>query len=415
MGPSPLVMLAARIDGGVRVVLHRGRPMTGLDPADFLADLHALRAIGGRGTGVVRRAFEADDVRARRWLADRFAEAGLDVRIDTAGNVWGLGGPVLIGSHIDTQPEGGWLDGALGVIAGLAVARTNPAVSVVAFQDEEGRFGATTGSEIWSGGLTLKEADALTDLDGTTFRAARRALPATGDAPDPSRFACYIEPHIEQGPVLDDAREAVGIVTAIVGLRQITVEMTGRQNHAGTTPMALRADALRGLTGADAAIRDDLRNVVTPASVWTIGHVSLHPNAPSAVPGRVRFTVQWRDAETDRLDRMEAVIREALAATATDAGLAMRVSDATALPPTAMAPDLRHRLAGAAEAIVPGRWREMPSGALHDATNVARRLPTGMIFAPSIGGISHAFDEDTDEADLVTCLEVLHRAVATLD
>ncbi|MEM7709764.1 MAG: hydantoinase/carbamoylase family amidase [Pseudomonadota bacterium] len=388
--------------------------MSPLDETRFLADLQDLRAIGARGTGVVRRAFEDDDVRARLWLADRFAAAGLDARIDGAGNVWGLGGPILIGSHVDTQPEGGWLDGALGVIAGLELARSSAAVSVVAFQDEEGRFGATTGSEIWSGALTMTEADELTDLDGVAFGTARRALPATGEAPDPSRFTCYMEPHIEQGPVLDQAGEALGVVTAIVGLRQVTVEMTGRQNHAGTTPMALRADALAGLSAADAALRAGLRNVVTPASVWTIGHVALHPNAPSAVPGRVRFTVQWRDAETDRLDRMERVIRDTLATAAADAGLSLDISDAAALPPVAMDVPLRRHLARAAEAIAPGRWREMPSGALHDATNVARVLPVGMLFAPSVGGISHAFDEDTDEADLVTCLLVLHRAVEDL-
>ncbi|MEM7491041.1 MAG: hydantoinase/carbamoylase family amidase, partial [Pseudomonadota bacterium] len=328
--------------------------MAAPDPDRFLADLRALRAIGARGTGVVRRAFDADDVRARHWLADRFAAAGLEARIDPAGNVWGLGGPVLIGSHIDTQPEGGWLDGALGVVAGLEMARTTGAVSVVAFQDEEGRFGATTGSEIWSGALALDAADRLTDLDGMTFGAARRALPPTGDAPDPARFTAYLEPHIEQGPVLDEAGEAVGVVTAIVGLRQVTVEMTGRQNHAGTTPMALRADALRGLTGADAAIRAGLRNVATPASVWTIGHVSLHPNAPSAVPGRVRFTVQWRDAEAARLDRMEAAIRDALAAAASEEGLALDVSDTASLPPVAMDAGLRRALARAAEAVAPG-------------------------------------------------------------
>ncbi|MEM8825052.1 MAG: hydantoinase/carbamoylase family amidase [Pseudomonadota bacterium] len=388
--------------------------VTAPDADRFLADLHALRGIGTRGTGVVRRAFDADDVRGRRWLVERFVEAGLDARIDPAGNVWGLRGPVLIGSHIDTQPEGGWLDGALGVIAGLEIARVNPAVSVVAFQDEEGRFGATTGSEIWTGTLDLAEADALEDLDGVSFGTARQALPATGEAPDPGRFSYYLEPHIEQGPVLDEAGEAVGVVTAIVGLRQITVEMTGRQNHAGTTPMALRADALLGLTGADAAIREGLRNVATPASVWTIGHVSLHPNAPSAVPGRVRFTVQWRDAEAERLDRMEAVIRDAFTAVSAEAGLALDVSETTSLPPVAMDGRLRGVLGEAAEAVAPGRWREMPSGALHDATNVARVLPVGMLFAPSIGGISHAFDEDTDEADLVTCLSVLHRAVGAL-
>ncbi|TFL20126.1 hydantoinase/carbamoylase family amidase [Jannaschia formosa] len=380
----------------------------------FLADLHALRAIGAQGTGVVRRAFSPDDVRARLWLADRFAEAGLAPRIDPAGNVWGLGGPLLIGSHTDTQPEGGWLDGALGVIAGLEVARTTPGVSVVSFQDEEGRFGKTTGSEIWSGALALDAADALTALDGPSFGAARRALPETGPMPDPSTFRAYLELHIEQGPVLDTAGEGAGVVTAIVGLREVTVTLTGQQNHAGTTPMRMRRDAMTGLAMSHAAITEALRNVAAPDSVWTLGHVALHPNAPSAVPGRVRFTVQWRDGDAGRLDRMEEAIRAALARAAEATDLALDISATAALPPTAMDPKLRAALTRAAEARLPGRWREMPSGALHDATNVARHLPVAMLFAPSIGGISHAFEEDTAEDDLTAALDILAAAAADL-
>ena len=385
-----------------------------LDPDRFLDDLKTLRGIGATGTGVVRRAFDPADVTARRWLARRFAEAGLEARIDAAGNVWGLRGPLLLGSHTDTQPEGGWLDGALGVMAALEVARGNPGVSIVSFQDEEGRFGATTGSEIWSGALTLAEADALADLDGLTFGAARRALPATGDAPEPAQFRAYLEHHIEQGPVLDAAGEVAGVVTAIVGLRQIEVTLTGRQNHAGTTPMPLRADAFQGLAEADRALREALAGIVTPASVWTIGHVALHPNAPSAVPGRARFTVQWRDAEADRLDRMEDAIRTTVDRVAAAAGLGLRLSATSALPPVEMDATLRAALRDAAEAKAPGRWRDMPSGALHDATNVSRLMPVGMLFAPSIGGISHDFAEDTVEADLVAGLEILADAAARL-
>lgn len=391
--------------------------MPDINPARFLADLHTLRAIGGVSPGhkgVIRRAFDADDVRARLWLAERFTDAGLEARIDPAGNVWGLRGPLLMGSHTDTQPEGGWLDGALGVIAALEVARSNPDVSVVSFQDEEGRFGATTGSEIWSGALSLAQADAMADLDGVFFADARRALPATGDFPDPARFTAYLEHHIEQGPVLDTEGEIAGIVTAIVGLRQVDVTLSGQQNHAGTTPMHLRVDAMRGLSDADHAIRDALRNIARPHSVWTIGHVTLHPNAPSAVPGRVRFTVQWRDAETSCLDRMERAIRDALARTAEATGLTLTVSETASLPPVDMASDLRAALCAAARKHAPNAWREMPSGALHDATNVSRLMPVGMLFAPSIGGISHDFAEDTAEKDLTTCLHILAQAAGAL-
>ena len=387
-----------------------------LDPARHLADLHHLRTIGavtrdGRA-GLRRRAFEPADVEARLWLAERMAAAGLDARIDAAGNVWGLGGPVLVGSHTDTQPEGGWLDGAWGVACGLELARAGLPVSVVSFQDEEGRFGATTGSEIWSGALSMAEADALVDLDGTTFGEARRTLPATGEAPTPDRFSCYLEPHVEQGPVLDAAREAVGVVTAIVGLRQITVTLSGDQNHAGTTPMRLRRDALGGLVRAHAALDAALAPLVAPDSVWTVGHVALHPNAASAVPGRVRFTVQWRDAEAARLDAMEDAVRAALGEAAGD--LDLHLGATSALPPAAMDAGLVDTLSRAAAARAPGRWRRMPSGALHDATNVSRVLPVGMLFAPSIGGVSHDFAEDTAEADLRLGLEVLAEAVSGL-
>ncbi|MEX0311146.1 MAG: M20/M25/M40 family metallo-hydrolase, partial [Tateyamaria sp.] len=145
--------------------------------------------------------------------------------------------------------------------------------------------------------------------------------------------------------------------------------------------------------------------------VWTIGHVSVAPNASSIVPGQVRFSVQWRDAEIDRLERMEAVIRETLNEVAVEADLEVDMGPMLGLDPVAMNADLRARLEAGAEAIAPGQWRRMPSGALHDATNAARCLPVAMLFVPSIGGISHAFEEDTDEADLVTGLRVLAHAV----
>lgn len=385
------------------------------DSERCLADLTALRAIGARGHGVVRPAFSPDDVAARLWLADRFAAEGLDPVIDAAGNVWGLGGRLLLGSHVDTQPEGGWLDGAFGVLAGLAVARALPGrVSVVAFQDEEGRFGVCTGSEIWAGARSPAAADRLTDPDGLSFGDARRALPATGAAPAPGRFDGYVEAHIEQGPVLDAAGEALGVVTAIVGLRQLTATLTGAQNHAGTTPMPARRDALAGLCAARAALASGLCPVVGDASVWTIGRVDLHPNAASIVPGRATFTVQWRDPDADRLDRMEATIRGALAASARAEGLGLELTGTAALPPCPMDARCRDALRRAARITAPGRWREMPSGALHDATNVARVLPVGMLFVPSIGGVSHDFAEDTRPADLALGVRALYHAAREL-
>lgn len=395
-----------------------------VEPSRFLADLHQLRQFGasGVGKGVIRPAFSEADVAARRWLAGRIAEAGLTVEVDAMGNVFGLaeGPSLLLGSHSDSQPEGGWLDGALGVIAGLEVARAareagGPAVSVVSFQDEEGRFGGLTGSSVWSGYTPLAEVDGEVSSDGVALRDAREALAdlVTGDV-DPAQFRGFIELHIEQGLTLDAAGERIGVVTEIVGTRQIPITFVGQQNHAGTTQMHLRRDAFQGLSHFNGLLNERLRNVVTPTTVWTIGQVKLHPNASSIVPGQVTFSMQWRDGDADRLRRMERVVRETAEEVAAERGLEVRFGPMWELEPTVMDGKLRGALERAAEEVAPGSWRRMPSGALHDATNVARLMPVAMLFVPSIEGISHAFEEDTDEADLVAGLEVLAGAVRAL-
>lgn len=395
-----------------------------VDPARFLADLHHLRSFGaaGVGKGVCRPAYGKADIAARDWLAGRMAEAGLNPVFDAVGNLFGRAPKrgLLVGSHSDSQPEGGWLDGALGVIAGLEVARAareagRDDVSCVSFQDEEGRFGVTTGSAVWAGGVSLAEADGFTDPAGATFAEARRSLGhRAGEAPAPEDFTGFLEMHIEQGPVLDMADESVAVVSDIVGIRDMRITLDGQQNHAGTTPMHLRRDAFQGLAAFNAAIAMRFRNVVTPQTVWTIGHVSLHPNAHSIVPGRAVFSMQWRDGSAERLDRMEAIVRDTAAEVAAAAGLGLSFGPLLGLDPVAMDARLRGALEASAAHLAPGNWRVLPSGALHDATNVSKRLPVAMLFTRSIGGISHDFAEDTAEADLVTGLQVLAEAVAAL-
>lgn len=390
----------------------------------FLSDLHELRQFGasGIGKGVVRPAYGEADIAAREWLRGRMQEAGLETRYDPMGSLFGLaeGKSLLLGSHSDSQPEGGWLDGALGVIAALEVARASreangPPVSVVSFQDEEGRFGVTTGSTVWSGKLGLERADALTDREGVTLAEARGAMAhLTGDWVDPKRFTGFIEMHIEQGPWLDQAGEAAGVVSGIVGIRDMRITFEGQQNHAGTTPMHLRRDAFQGLAAFNALLGERLQNVVTPQTVWTIGHVSLHPDAHSIVPGRAVFSMQWRDGDAGRLARMEEIIRSTAREVAEARELGLEFGPMLGLEPVEMDAHLRKALEAAAEDAAPGKWRVMPSGALHDATNVAVHMPVAMLFVPSIGGISHAFEEDTDERDLVTGLNVLAGAVARL-
>ncbi|MBY6203032.1 hydantoinase/carbamoylase family amidase [Maritalea mobilis] len=394
----------------------------------FLADLHMLRTFGGDDApgskGVRRRAFTDADLAARDWLAGRFQEAGLTPHMDPAGNLFGLADAdrsLLMGSHSDTQPEGGWLDGAYGVIAALEVARTaqeagGPPISVVSFQDEEGRFGALTGSSLWSGKLSMEAADKLVATDGTTWPEARaRVADRAGDWVDPARFFGFLEAHIEQGPVLDAAGEAVGVVTGIVGLRQFHVTVHGQQNHAGTTPMAMRKDAFTIAARIATALPDRFANVVTPQTVWTIGHIRLHPGSQSVVPGRAEFSLQWRDIDADRLDRMERVINDLLEEMSGETGCEITLDKLRHdLAPMPMDDAMQKALSDAAEEVAPGRWRSMPSGALHDASNLAALMPVGMLFVPSINGISHAFEEDTKEPDLVTGVEVLARAVQRL-
>lgn len=394
------------------------------DPHRFLADLHALRRFGasGVGKGVVRPAYSEADIAARAWLADRMTEAGLRVQYDPVGNLFGLaeGRSLLLGSHSDSQPEGGWLDGALGVIAALEVARAaraagGPPVSVVSFQDEEGRFGVTTGSAVWAGQIALGDADVLTDHAGIGFAEARAAMaPLAEDFVDPNRFSGYIEMHIEQGPALDAEGDRIGVVSDIVGIRDMRITFEGQQNHAGTTPMHLRRDAFQALAAFNALIEERFRNVVTPSTVWTIGHVSLHPNATSIVPGRAVFSMQWRDRDAGRLARMEEIIRATAAEIGETRGVTVEFGPMLGLEPVAMDAVLRAALEAGAQTVAPGQWRTMPSGALHDATNVARHMPVAMLFVPSIGGISHAFQEDTKESDLVAGLQVLAAAVDRL-
>jgi N-carbamoyl-L-amino-acid hydrolase len=394
-------------------------------PERLLEDLNRLREIGRCGRGVVRPAYSQADLVARSWLAERMRVAGLEVSVDAMGNVFGLPPGdkpcLLIGSHTDSQPEGGWLDGAYGVIAGLEIARASleaegPPVAVVSFQDEEGRFCPLGGSQVWSGRLTLAEAEELRDLSGVRLGDLHR-LPPGFDLPrevPASRFRAFLEIHIEQGPILDRNGERIGVVENIFGICGERLRLVGEQNHAGTTPMTLRRDALQGFVHFATLLETRFRALAAPSTVWTIGYVAVHPNAVSIIPGSVDFSVQWRDADAGRLEAMTEIMRKTAAEIAESRGLALERSGFVMIPPTRCSPPLVEALANAAEALAPGRWRRMPSGALHDAANVADLMPVAMLFVPSIGGVSHSFAEDTDRADLVLGVQVLARALPSL-
>lgn len=402
-----------------------------IDGERLIADLKRLREFGTCGIGVVRTSLSPVDVESRHWLCRRLGDAGLDARIDGAGNVIGrsrnAGKAVIIGSHTDTQPTGGWLDGAMGVIYGLEVARAlseapatkDRAVDVASWLDEEGRFCGCFGSLSFVGATPAHALDSLDSTDGTgmTLGDALRDAGLTGVAPerlDPDRHVAYLEAHIEQGPYLEEEGNRIGVVTSIVGARNFTVEFDGEQNHAGTTPMARRRDAAHAMTEFAHAVYREFPAVAGERSVWTIGEMSLEPNAMSIVPGKARLNLQFRDQDPAVLDRLEALARELLAmANNGPCGAAMLPRKHHSVP-APMDTNLRGHLERAAERHAPGRWTSMPSAAVHDAQVLAERLPSAMLFVPSINGISHAFEEDTSEEDIVLGCQVLATATASV-
>jgi len=404
--------------------------MPRIEPDRLLGDLRKLRTFGACGTGVVRQAFSPIDMEARRWLAGRMTDAGLDSTIDGVGNVVGRsrkpGPALLVGSHSDTQPNGGWLDGAMGVICAIELARAlrddpatrDLALDAVSWQDEEGAYFSFLGSRSFCGDAPADAIDRAAGIDGKSLRAAIAEAGLADIAPrclEPGRHVAYLEAHIEQGGRLEAEGKRIGVVTDIVGIREFSVTFGGKQNHAGTTPMPIRRDAGAALIRFAAELDIRFKALAGPNTVWTIGRVQFFPGAPSIIPGRAEMIVQMRDPEGARLTRFA----DALRGLGDETNRAGPVTVAIAEPdeptdPSAMDEGLQRHLAAAAEARAPGRWISMPSGAGHDAQIVARYLPSAMLFVPSIGGVSHDFSEDTADADIALGCQVLADAAASI-
>jgi N-carbamoyl-L-amino-acid hydrolase len=396
----------------------------------LLADLRRIADFGRYESGVHRPHLSPQDVEARHWLSGRMKEAGLEPAIDGIGNVIGRSvgkGPrLLMGSHTDTQPRGGWLDGVMGVMYGLEVARAfseDPAcaglgIDVASWADEEGHFTSMTGSRSFIGRLSEQEIDAARHReDGTPLR---QAIANAGLAAQPrlaledGRYRAYLEAHIEQGGYLEANHKRIGVVTAIVGIFQYRVVFSGVQNHAGTTPMPIRKDAGVAMVRLAGAIHDAFPGLAGPRSVWTIGRMSIEPGAPAIIPGRAEMIVQFRDADRAILERLEAKLSE-LVATAQKAGPCdVELTNLSRTMPTVMDDKLLDAIEAAARAEVPDGWMRMPSAAGHDAQILALRLPAAMMFVPSIGGISHHFTENTDDADIVLGCQVFADAAAQI-
>jgi N-carbamoyl-L-amino-acid hydrolase len=391
------------------------------DGARVLADLQALRGIGAYKTGVHKPTFSEAHMRSLQWLAERLPEADLTATIDGIGNVLGTsakaGPKLLAGSHLESQNYAGWLDGPLGVVYALEAARVlnpdtgvNGAVEVAAWCDEEGHFGSFLGSRSYAGAVTEADIDAARDRNnGRTMREALADAGLAGRArvsAERGRHIGYLEAHIEQGETLESGGLAIGVVTSIVGIWQYRISFIGEQNHAGTTRMIVRKDAGLALARFCVDIDDRFPKSCGPRTVWTTGRIVLDPGAPSIIPGRAEMLFQIRDDDPDVIARLEDLLRS-MAAEATVRGRCkVEVERLRTGAPALMDGVIQGTIEAASKAFAGGRSIRMPSGAGHDAQILATIMPSGMLFVPSIGGISHHWNENTEDADIVTGAQV---------
>lgn len=396
-------------------------PSLPVDGARVLADLNALRAIGAYKTGVHKPTFSEPHMRSIEWLAARLPEAGLVPTIDGIGNVLGTsakpGPKLLAGSHLESQNFAGWLDGPLGVVYALEAARVinadaslKGAVEVAAWCDEEGHFGHFLGSRSYVGAVSETEIDAACDRsNGRTMREALESVGLAGRprvTAEPGRHIGYLEAHIEQGRTLEDGGLKIGVVTSIVGIWQYRVTFTGEQNHAGTTRMAIRRDAGLALARFCVAIDDSFPALCGPRTVWTTGRITLDPGAPSIIPGRAEMLFQMRDDDASVIERLEAHLRRMAAEATAEGRCSIEVERIRTGAPALMEAAFQEAIEAASARCADAKSVRMPSGAGHDAQVLATIMPSGMLFVPSIGGISHHWSENTDDADIVTGADV---------
>ena len=400
------------------------RLMSDLSPVDgarVLADLHALRAIGAYKTGVHKPTFSQAHMQSLGWLVEQLAGAELAASIDGIGNVLGTstkrGPKILAGSHLESQNYAGWLDGPLGVVYALEAARVinpdrniNGAVEVAAWCDEEGHFGHFLGSRSYVGDVSERDIDAARDRNND--RTMREALSSVGLAGRPralaerGRHIGYLEAHIEQGDRLESAGLAIGIVTSIVGIWQYRITFVGELNHAGTTRMEIRKDAGLALAKFCVAIDDCFPKLCGPRTVWTTGRIALDPGAPSIIPGRADMLFQIRDDDPAVIDRLERKLETMAADFTARCPCTVTLERIRTGTPALMDRRFQDAIEAASKSFAGGRSARMPSGAGHDAQILARIMPAGMMFVPSIGGVSHHWSENTDDADIVRGAEV---------
>ena len=397
-----------------------------IDGERLWQSLMELARIGATPKGGVKRLTLTDTDRVARDLFARWArEAGLELRVDAIGNMFARRAgrdaslaPVAMGSHLDSQPSGGKFDGAYGVMAGLEVLRTlNDAgvetrapLEVVSWTNEEGsRFTPVMmGSGVFAGVFPLGHVLGQKDVDDTTVEGALRSIGYAGEAPA-HRLGAYFEAHIEQGPVLEDARTTIGVVQGALGQRWFDAVLTGQDAHAGPTPMELRKDAL--IAASRLVLEVNRIALAFPDYArGTVGSMQVKPNSRNVIPGEVRMSVEFRNQNDETLTKMVAALRESLKAIETACRVAIELTEVTYFPPCRFDASMVGAVRDAALALGYTQ-RDIVSGAGHDAVYVARVAPTAMIFIPCEGGISHNEIENATPQDLAAGCNVLLHAV----
>jgi len=386
-----------------------------------------LGSIGRSQKGVSRVAFSEADIEGRMWFLNKMKQAGLNTRIDGVGNVFGetpgeYEKRILVGSHLDTVPHGGMFDGALGVMAALECAQTlvehnvttRCGVEIVGFSNEEGATvgSGLLGSRYFVEGIGMREKGILEQI------LASAGLSGIKESEGCKRFKssayeCYIELHVEQGGVLDNQKYDVGIVQGIVGIHTYDFRFTGMSNHAGTTPMDQRRDALLGAANLIASIPNTVSEYGSRATVGTCGQVTVHPGARNVIPGRVDLSIEVRDLESEIANRVVEHLKAKAHSLADACGLSVDV-DGVAISSPAMMDAKIQEVIRDISLDLGLKAKLMPSGAGHDAAIFAKHVPTGMIFVPSRAGISHSPDEWTEPSDCINGANVLLNTVLAL-
>jgi len=382
-------------------------------------DITELSNIGREADqGLYRLAFSDQDMMARKWLANRIQEAGLALYMDGAANIhgrlnWdGKTPSVMTGSHIDTIPGAGHLDGALGVIAGLeclrilkesGLALKHP-LEVLAFSDEEGRFGGMFGSQAIAGQLSPQKIHQAIDPEGINISTAMQAqglnaMDALNAYRSPEGIKAFVELHIEQGPILDKQGASIGVVEGINGLFKWLVRLKGNANHAGSTPMNMRQDAFQGLVEVATQIERLLEENGSPRSVATIGHVELAPGAANVIPGLAEFTLEVRDLDEQVLETLADAFRRSISAIARRRNLMFEFEVLSQITPVKCDSAIQEHVKKSAQELGID-CISLPSGAAHDTQIMAKITAAGMIFVPSKDGRSHSPAEWTAWEDI---------------